>query len=112
VIINVIIAFIVAGIIHLFLMLFGGANRGFGATFRVVAYTESLALCYIVPMCGPLIFLLWGLVLYIIGLAYAHRTDGWRAVLAVLAAPILCVLCCCLGVFIIAGIGSAAGAGG
>jgi len=112
VVFNVILLFLVAGIVHLFLMLFGGANRGFGATFRVMAYTETLALCYIVPMCGVLIFLLWSLVLYIVGLAHAHRTDGWRAVLAVLALPILCVLCCCFGLIALVGIGSAAGAGG
>ncbi|WP_456331826.1 hypothetical protein [Fervidibacter sacchari] len=37
------------------------------------------------------------LVLEIIGLAAAHRTDTWRAALAVLAPVILCV--CVVGIF-------------
>jgi len=97
-IIGLIAGFIIAGFYHLLLMLFGGANRDFGATFRVVAYTSALQILLIVPMCGGLINLVWALVLWCVGLACAHRTDGWRAVLAVLLPWALCCLCC-IGAF-------------
>ncbi len=87
-------AFISSGIIHIFLMLFGGARRGFEATFRVMAYVGgATALFSLVPLCGAWIALVWGVVCEIIGLCEAHRTDTWRAVLA-FAAPLF--LCCCL----------------
>jgi len=89
-----IITFIGAGIAHLFLMLFGGAKRGFEATFRVMAYAGgATALLSIIPLCGTWILLVWGVVCEIIGLREAHRTDTWRAVLAFLV-PLF--LCCCI----------------
>lgn len=69
---------------HLFLLLFGGARRGAGTTLRVLAYSYSPALFAIVPYLGVMVGWIWTLVLAIIGLREAHRTDGWRAASAIL----------------------------
>ncbi len=81
---------------HLFLLLFGGANQGLNMTLRVIAYAQAPALLAAVPFVGGCIGGIWSLVLYIIGLASAHRTDVWRAALAVLVPIVLCV---CVGGF-------------
>ena len=91
--------FIGAGIIHLCLMLVGGAKRSYETTFRVLCF--ALGSSYplmIVPICGGVISGLWGLVVECIGLARAHETTIGRAVLAVL----LPVIVCCGGGFILA----------
>ena len=87
--------FIAAGLVHLGLMLLGGANRSFETTFRVLCYSSGSAnVLQLVPGCGGLLAGLTSIVLNCIGLARAHQTDTWRAVVAVLL-PI--VLCCGLG---------------
>lgn len=94
--------FIGAGILHVCLMIVGGAKQSFETTFRVVCFAiGSTYPLMIVPFCGGAIAGIWGLVLECIGLARAHETDIGRAVLAVFL-PLL--LCCglwiiCLMVF-------------
>lgn len=85
--------FLVAGVFHLLLMLFGDAQRGFNTTFRVVAYASTTDLLMILPLCGGFVAMIWGAVLCILGATKAHETDAWRAVLAYLL-PIF--VCCCL----------------
>jgi hypothetical protein len=95
--------FINAAIIHLCLMLVGGAKQSFETTFRVICFTcGSVYPLLIVPVCGSLIVGIWGLVLYCIGLARAHETDTGRAVLAVLLPLILC----CGGLFLLIMLGA------
>lgn len=96
--------FISAAVIHLCLMLVGGAKQSFETTFRVVCYgCGSVCPLMIVPVCGRFIAFVWGLVLYCIGLARAHETDTGRAVLAVLLPVFVCcggtILLIVLGVF-------------
>jgi len=79
-------------IIHLFLMLFGGANQGLRMTLRVISYACAPQIFIVVPLAGSCIAGIWMLILEIIGLAAAHRTDTWRAVLAILA-PIILFAC-------------------
>jgi hypothetical protein len=89
--------FIGSGIVHLCLMIVGGANQPFETTFRVVAFTYgSTSLLQIVPICGGAIAFFWALVCDCIGLARSHETDTGRAVLAVL----LPLIVCCGGLFI------------
>jgi len=85
--------FIWAAIVHLFLMMFGGANSGFGATVRVMCYGTTAQLAQIVPLCGGIIGSVWAIVLEIIGLAQAHRTTQGKAALAVLLPLVLCCVC-------------------
>jgi hypothetical protein len=83
--------FIGSAIIHVCLMIVGGAKQTFETTFRVVCFaTGSAQPLMIVPFCGGVISGIWGLVAECIGLARAHETDTGRAVLAVFLPLIIC----------------------
>jgi hypothetical protein len=87
--------FINAAILHVCLMIVGGAKQPFETTFRVICFASgSVFPLMVVPLCGGLVAGIWDLVLRCIGLARAHETDTGRAVLAVLL-PV--VVCCCGG---------------
>ena len=95
----VICLFIGSAVVHLCLMIVGGANQSFETTFRVLAFSQgSTGPLQIIPICGGLIAGVWALVCNCIGLARAHETDTGRAVLAVF----LPLIVCCGGVFILA----------
>lgn len=85
--------FVGAAIYHLFLMLYGGASSGFGATVRVMCYASTVQVLQVLPLCGGLIGTVWGIVLQIIGLAVAHRTTKGKAAAAVLTPAVLCCVC-------------------
>jgi len=87
--------FIAAAVLHLMLMIVGGAANGFEATVRVVCYTQTAQLAGIIPFCGGIITLVWTVILYVAGFAIAHRTTQGKALVAVLL-PV--VLCCVIGV--------------
>lgn len=89
--------FILAGIYHLFLMMVGGANKGFETTFNVVCYRTAAKLFAIVPFCGGTVAWIYAIVVAAIGLYRGHETDGWKGAFAVLAPFVLC--CCCLFLF-------------
>ncbi|HEY2143380.1 MAG TPA: YIP1 family protein [Candidatus Udaeobacter sp.] len=83
--------FIGSAIVHLCLMIVGGAHQPFETTFRVLAFSHgSTGPLQIVPICGGLISGVWALVCTCIGLARAHETDTGRAVLAVFLPLIVC----------------------
>ena len=86
--------FVVSAIVHVCLMLVGGATSGFEATLRVAAYSEAAMILRIVPMCGDAIGPIYYVVLMIIGVAEAHRISGVRAAAAVLL-PVILLCCCC-----------------
>jgi hypothetical protein len=99
--------FIGSGIVHLCLMIVGGANHSFETTFRVLAFSQgSTGPLQIIPICGGVISGVWALVCTCIGLARAHETDTGRAVLAVF----LPVIVCCGGGLLIAFMFGAMGA--
>ena len=82
--------FITAAILHLMLMIVGGANNGFEATVRVVCYTQTAQLANIVPLCGGIVALVWQIILFVVGFATAHRTTQGKAILAVVLPVVLC----------------------
>jgi len=86
--------FIAAGVLHLMLLLLGGARRDFEATFRVVSHAQATSILFLLPFCGQLIGGVWSLVLYVIGLAEVHQIGHGRAAAAVLL-PLALVCCCC-----------------
>ena len=94
--------FIGAAILHLCLMLVGGAKRSFETTFRVVSYavgsTNPIA---IIPFCGGAVAMIWNIVLECIGLAKAHETTSGKAVLAVF----LPLIVCCGGLILLSAFG-------
>src|SRR5213594_2188751 len=83
--------FVASAILHVCLMIVGGAKQSFETTFRVVCFAEgSVSPLLIIPFCGGLITGIWKVVLYCIGLARAHETDTGRTVIAVLLPVIVC----------------------
>ena len=85
------IAFVSAGLVHLALMIVGGANRPFEATFRVVCYAGGAsAVLQLLPVCGGLVSSVWNFVLMILGLAQVHGIGKGRAAVAVLLPSIVC----------------------
>jgi len=76
--------FILAAIVHLFVMLFVGEwNSGFEATFRVVSYVSVTNLVNWIPIIGGLVGL-YGLYLAVVGIREMHSTTTGRAALVVL----------------------------
>ena len=99
--------FIGSAIVHLCLMIVGGANQSFETTFRVLAFSHgSAGPLQIIPLCGGLISGVWAVVCTCMGLASAHETDTGRAVLAVF----LPLIVCCGGGLLIAFMFGAMGA--
>jgi hypothetical protein len=83
--------FVVSAILHVCLMIVGGAKQSFETTFRVVCFAEgSASPLLVIPFCGGLIVGIWKIVLYCIGLTHAHETDTGRVVIAVLLPLIIC----------------------
>jgi len=83
--------FIFGGLVHLSLILVGGANKAFETTFRVISFSQgSAAPLQLVPCCGGLVALVWCLVANCIGVARAHEIDTGRATVAVFLPVIVC----------------------
>ena len=91
-----ILIYVAAAIVHLLLMLFRGAPRGFDATLTAVAHASGLLLLLAVPGCGSLLALVWGLVSLVVGLGAIQRCGAGKAAAAVLA-PFALVCVCCFG---------------
>jgi hypothetical protein len=88
--------FVWSAIVHVALLLLGGARSGFEATLRVVCFSQATSLLLLVPFCGQLIAPVWTLVVDVIGLAAAHQIGHGRSAAAVLL-PIALLCCCCGG---------------
>jgi len=100
--------FIHAGIVHVCLMICGGAKRPFEATFRAVCYgASSVSGLQVIPIIGSIAAIPWSIVVSCLALARAHETDTWRALVAILLPG---VVCCGLMVFIMVTIFGAASA--
>ena len=95
--------FVLGAVVHVFLMMFGGANKGFSTTIKVVAYAETAQLAAVVPIVGGLAAFFWWIALSIVGLAEAHGTSLGKAAGAVLAPVLLCCVCLIVGVVLFAG---------
>lgn len=81
--------FVSAGVVHLILMMVGGARHGFGTTVRVFCYAYAPQIFAVVPFIGGIVGTIWMVVVAIIGLREAHETDGWKAGVAVLTPFVL-----------------------
>jgi hypothetical protein len=76
-------------------MLFKGTKRPFDATLTAVGYANGLNLLMVVPGCGGLIALVWGLVVLVIGVGEIQRCGSGKAAAAIFAPAILACVCCC-----------------
>jgi hypothetical protein len=93
-----IVVFVGALIVHLFLLIVGGANTGFSSTLKVMCYATTVQVFQVVPICGGMVGGIWALVLEIIGLAVAHRTTQGKSALGVLGCPLTCCVCGALAI--------------
>jgi hypothetical protein len=85
------VAFVTAALIHLALMVLGGANRPFEATFRVVSYSGgSTAVLQLLPVCGAFAATIWNFVIMVIGISAVHKIGTGRAAVAVLLPTLIC----------------------
>jgi hypothetical protein len=83
--------FVTAAILHLCLLIVGGARRDFEATFRVVCYAVGPNLFNIVPVCGGLVAWVWNATLNVIGIKETHEISAGKTLLALsLPALVFC----------------------
>ncbi|RMG13524.1 MAG: hypothetical protein D6729_14830, partial [Deltaproteobacteria bacterium] len=102
-----------AALLHLSALVFGAAGGGWDATFKAVCYSQGPQVFNIVPQVGPLVALIWGVVIQIVGIQKLHGTTTGKAALVVLIWYLLCCLCICGGAFLAGmAVAGAAGAGG
>jgi hypothetical protein len=88
--------FIMTGILHICLMIVGGANKDIDVTFRVAAYSQGATAPWnIIPFVGNLVGSVWQLICVIIGLKESHQTSIGKVILAILL-PL--IVCCGLGI--------------
>ncbi len=103
-------SFVSAGILHAALAVFGGARKPFQATYRALAYSYgAVSVAQIVPLFGGTIYMVLSLIYSVIALKETHGTDLWRPIAAIVT---VLLLCCGLGIGIVAlvvGAGVAAG---
>lgn len=91
----IVMLFLGAGVLHVCLLMTGGATQPYETTFRAYCYSRgAFVMLEIIPGCGMLLSLFWGLAVTVIGLARAHDTDTWRSAVAV---SIPGVACCGIG---------------
>jgi len=99
----VLFTFIMSGLLHICLMILGGAAKSFETTFRVVCYSfGSAELFQVIPMCGWFIVIVWYAISTSVGIAKAHEISTGKAVAAVLLPLMLCcgVLVACVSLLV------------
>jgi hypothetical protein len=102
--------FIGAAVIHVCLMIVGGANRQYETTLRVLGYAQgSTAWLNVIP-CGALVAFASVLVQEVVGLAKAHETTTTKSLLAIILPMIVCLGCAAICVAIFLGAAGASGA--
>ena len=96
-VIVVVTAFIWAGLMHLGLMLFKGANQPFEATMRLTCYAlgSGWSLCAI-PVCGSSVGGIWAIVVMCLGLSKVQDTTTGKGVAGALTPFIVC--CCTVAI--------------
>ena len=86
-----------AAIQHLCLKIVGADSQPYETTFRVMCFAYgSIGWVNMVPFCGPLIGVLWGILCNIIGNAHAHECSVGKAVgaffLSILLVFVVCLI--------------------
>ena len=74
--------FLVSGILHLMLLILGGGNMGFAATFRVISYSQAAQVWVAIPFFGLWIGGIWQVIVQIIGLRELHKTSYVKVIMA------------------------------
>jgi hypothetical protein len=102
--------FVGSAVLHLCLMLVGGANRSFETTFRVVCFAGGAAnLFSMIPICGGWIAAVYQIELNCIGLSRAHPTTTGKALMAIFLPLIVCCVVCIVFGVVLGGFGAFSG---
>ena len=91
--------FVASGIFHILLMLVGGNKRGFEATFRVVAYSNSTQVFSVLPVLGGLIAIIYNLILWTIGFRESHQISTAKAAFVVFLPLIIVTVLILMAIF-------------
>jgi hypothetical protein len=97
-----------AAIVHVLLLMLGGAPQPYETTFRVVCYSWAVGVFNLVPICGVIIGAVWRVIVQIVGLREAQGVPTGRAAAAVLIPVILACFCLVLAVIATVGVASLA----
>jgi hypothetical protein len=109
---GVVFIYVIAATVHVLLLLFRGASRGFPATLTAVAYAFGLYLVLVVPACGSIVAVVWSVVAVVIGLGETQRCGPGKAALAVFAPLLLACACACATPLLLWGVFQRAATGG
>jgi hypothetical protein len=82
-----------SALMHVALLLVGGARNGFVATLRAASYAQAANVGMILPFCGGLLATVGLVVLEVIGLSVLHRISLGKAILGVLLPAVACCAC-------------------
>lgn len=85
-------SFVWAAVIHFCLTLLRSATRPYQTTYRVLCYASSALIFTLVPCIGGLVTIIWSLLVSIVGLTKAQRTETWKAATAFLLPGFICML--------------------
>jgi len=80
-----IVLFIVSLILHVGCLIVGAltnSRAGLEGTLRVVAYSDAAHIASVVPFIGPLIAVVWWIVLSVMGISRIHHTTQGKAIAA------------------------------
>jgi hypothetical protein len=98
--------FVAAGLMHLSLLVVGGARTGYTTTFKTLSYsTGSTSLFYLIPFCGGFFYILWSIFATVVGLAKTNDIGYGRAVAAYVINFVFCCTICIAPWAIIIGAG-------
>ena len=90
---------------HFSLLLVGGAQNGWRASFRALSYLSAGCCWLIIPLAGPYIFMIWSLAAYFPACAASHQISKLRVLAGLLA---LLGLMLFIGTMVVTLVGSAA----
>jgi len=86
---------VIAGIYHLLLVMVGGGNAGYEATFRSVCFVNgSTSILLAIPCVGMLLYPFFIIIIMIHAFANAHETSGSNAAFSVLGTMFGAGVCC------------------
>lgn len=75
--------FITAGLYHLMLLLFGEGQKGYVTTLRVILFSQTAGILYVIPFIGSLLSGVWSLALQAMGLSQRHHISVGKALLVI-----------------------------
>jgi hypothetical protein len=94
-------AFVHSALLHMSLKLVTSAESDFQATFRVVCYSSGPDLFnLIIPALGPLVSLVWQIVISVMGLSIVHRISVARVILALVTLVFIAFIILSLAAFL------------